>query len=107
MEYLGDSERKGPQDFCLGLGASIDDCALVHVFSQASRNWSEQGQGPNVHHKALIPWSQRVLALRCLAPAFWDMLMMVPLRPFLRYYLLCWKTAKISLSPVSYKEDTH
>ena len=68
--------RKGKEGVSSSLGAwgfFIDDCDLVHMSSQSSRNWSEQGQSPGVHHKPLTPWSQGVLASRCLAPVVWNM----------------------------------
>lgn len=66
MDWVFQRLRKkgGSLIFVRSLGAFIDNCSLMHMSSQASRNWSEQGQGPGVHHKSLIPWSR--------GPWYWD-----------------------------------
>ena len=44
----------------LGACGLIEDSVLVYTSSQTSRNWSDQEQGPDVHHKSFIPLSGKL-----------------------------------------------
>ena len=45
-EHLEDSGRQGQVSSLLGVGVFIEDCGLVCMSSQASRNQLEQNHGP-------------------------------------------------------------
>lgn len=82
---------------CVGSGVFTDNCGLVHMFSQAYRNQSKQGQGPGVQHESLIPWNQGVLASsRGLAQGVWNKHMMTLPRHSID---IIQKTPKKSLTP--------
>lgn len=55
MEGTSQRLRKAKSLSLVFAGVFIGDCGLVHVSFYASEKWSEQGQGPGVRHKSLIP----------------------------------------------------
>lgn len=52
-----DKERESLFDS--GSGVFTEDCGLVYVPTQESKNWFEKGQGPDVLPKSLIPRGAR------------------------------------------------
>lgn len=97
----GASERKGESlIFAWSLGVLIEDCGLVYMSSQGSRNQLEQRWGLRCY--SLEP---RVLASRCLALVVWNIHMMVSSGH--SYLVLPWILSSLKKSLTAYllKED--